>query len=59
VLLGFFFMTVGMKADVNLIIKHASIIAAASVALVLIKATVLAGLAWLLSYPKRQRLHFQ
>jgi len=52
-------MTVGMKADVNLIIKHASIIAAASVALVLIKATVLAGLAWLLSYPKRQRLHFQ
>ncbi len=55
-LLGFFFMTVGMTVDFRFAVDHFAVIAMVAVALLLLKAMLIAGLAIGLGFPGRQSL---
>jgi CPA2 family monovalent cation:H+ antiporter-2 len=55
-LLGFFFMTVGMTVDVQFAIDHMGAILMVAVGLILLKAALIIGLAIGLGFPARQSL---
>lgn len=56
-LMGLFFMTVGMKFDLQFIVQHANEIALGTVALLGIKSTVLYGVLRAFRYSKRSAAH--
>ncbi|MEM9441451.1 MAG: cation:proton antiporter, partial [Pseudomonadota bacterium] len=55
-LLGFFFMTVGMTVDVQFAIDHLGAILMVAIGLILLKAALIVGLAVGLGFPGRQSL---
>lgn len=55
-LLGFFFMTVGMTVDISFAVNHLAAILMVAVGLLLLKALLIAGLAIGLGFPTRQSL---
>lgn len=56
-LMGLFFMTVGMKIDGNFILEHASVILLGAVALIAIKSSALYCLLRMFKYSKRTSAH--
>jgi len=56
-LMGLFFMTVGMKIDIDFIVHHAAEIALGTVALISVKSMVLYGVLRMFKYSKRTSGH--
>ena len=57
-LLGLFFMAVGMSADFGMLLKHPLLVPALACGLLLIKGAILYGLAFRFDIPRGQRLFF-